>query len=256
MIRLIEGAQKCASILDNDNAMCARIDSLLRTYAGTGGFADFYIHENSNVPAALVSTVDKAVTVFCLETADFDELGSFLAFLGFRSILCETAFCERLGIKPDKTGLLLKLRAAVAQTKTPAAARQAARFELDSVFGVLAAAGLVRPEEKGPWLADVTARHNSGSAAAYAAFEDGKAVSCAMILHTSSRAAVIGAVATRPEYRGRGLATALVCVASKQAALRGRSVYLLCEGAAMQEFYGGCGFAPYGSWSSAERSGN
>lgn len=256
MIRLIESARENAAIRRSDHAMCARIDALLQTYCGQSGAAGFYIQQSEGEQTALVASVDKAVTVFCLETADFEELRSFLSFRGFRSILCETRYCQSLGIEPDKTGPLLKRHAAAAPMPAAAAGRQAGKFELDGVFGVLAAAGLADEREKGPWLADAAARLNSAAAEAFAVFECGTAVSCAMILHQSARAAVIGAVATRPEYRGRGYAKALVCMASQKAARSGRSVYLLCENAAMQKFYGGCGFEPCGSWASAERSGN
>ncbi|HOU10147.1 MAG TPA: GNAT family N-acetyltransferase [Clostridiales bacterium] len=254
MIRLIENVRDTAPIRGSDNAMCARVDSLFRTYAGAGCFAEFYIQENVGGPSALVASVDKDVTAFCRETADFEELGRFLALRGFRSLLCETRYCGPLGIKADKTGPLLKRRAAFDFKQVPAACRQAGRFELESVFGVLAASGMVRPEQKKQWLADVTAKYIKDAASVFAAFNGGEAFACAMILHTSAAAAVVGAVATLPEYRGRGFAKALVGMASERAADRGRSVYLMCESADLQQFYSGCGFEPYGFWSSAERS--
>jgi len=254
MIRLIEGALECADILSGDNALCARIDALVRTYAGESAFAGFYLQENGGMPTALVGLVDGAATVFCLDGADFDELSSFLMIRSYRSILCETSFCERLGIQPDASGPLLKLRSSRPSERAFTAGRKAGRFELENVFGVLAAAGMVKAVEKGPWLADVAARLNSGSSDVFAVFEGGEAVACAMIVHASSSAAVIGAVATLPAYRGRGYAKGLVVHASEQAAGTGRSVYLLCESAAMQQFYSGCGFEPHGSWSSAERA--
>jgi len=76
MIRLIENVRDTAPIRGSDNAMCARVDSLFRTYAGAGCFAEFYIQENVGGPSALVASVDKDVTAFCRETADFEELNS------------------------------------------------------------------------------------------------------------------------------------------------------------------------------------
>ena len=65
--------------------------------------------------------------------------------------------------------------------------------------------------------------------------------------------AVIGAVATLPDYRGRGYASACVSTLAASLQKEGRRIYLSPKNAGAQRLYAGLGFVPCGEWGTLQR---
>ena len=82
---------------------------------------------------------------------------------------------------------------------------------------------------------------NRGLAAAFGAYENGAPVSCAMICAENERFALIGNVFTRPEFRGRGYASAVLAACEAFAAEQGRTPVLYCK-KQTAAFYRGRGY--------------
>ncbi len=68
-----------------------------------------------------------------------------------------------------------------------------------------------------------------------------------MKLFSTETAVLLGAVATRPEYRGRGLAGALVTRLAESE--NDKRVELLCKHDSIVEFYKSIGFEVKNEWS-------
>ena len=120
-------------------------------------------------------------------------------------------------------------------------------FRPKEIYDIIKSANLVGVGDYLPWLSDTTFRINRGVTSALSAVEEGKTVACAMKLFSTETAVLLGAVATRPEYRGRGLAGALVTRLAESE--KNKRVELLCKHDSIVEFYKSIGFEVKNEWS-------
>ena len=120
-------------------------------------------------------------------------------------------------------------------------------FRPKEIYDIIKSANLVGVGDYLPWLSDTTFRMNRGAITALTALADGKAVATAMKLFITDHAVLLGAVATRPEYRGRGLAGALVTTLAESE--KDKRVELLCKHDSIVEFYKSIGFEVKNEWS-------
>lgn len=98
------------------------------------------------------------------------------------------------------------------------------------------------------WYADVHHRHRHGFFRAAAVMEEGQAVSCALVSAQSNSAVLLGGVATLPEARGRGYASACVTALSHAEQAAGRAVYISPKNEQAAALYRRLGFVPCGTW--------
>ena len=103
------------------------------------------------------------------------------------------------------------------------------------------------------WYADVHHRWRRGLYR-LAAVREGEAVAAAaMTVAECAGAALIGAVATLPEYRSRGYASACVSHLASCIQSEGKTVFLSPKNAAAQQIYARLGFAECGRWGAVAR---
>ncbi|MBP9989084.1 MAG: GNAT family N-acetyltransferase, partial [Ruminococcus sp.] len=96
------------------------------------------------------------------------------------------------------------------------------------------------------WLSDTTFRFNRY--ATYAVMEE-NSKGCAMCLFKTDKASLLGGVATKPEFRGQGIAGALVTFLANKEKKNGNRVELLCKADSIVEFYKSIGFYVTNEWS-------
>ncbi len=98
------------------------------------------------------------------------------------------------------------------------------------------------------WYADVSHRMRHGACRAAVVREGETLVSCAMTVAEWTDGAVMGAVATRPECRGKGYASACVTALADVLAKEGRQIYLCPKNEGAQRLYQQLGFTGCGRW--------
>lgn len=103
------------------------------------------------------------------------------------------------------------------------------------------------------WYADVSHRMRHGVCRAAVVREQDKPVACAMTVAQWRDGAVLGAVATLPEYRSKGYASA--CVTTLAAVLQeeGRRIHICPKNEGARRLYERLGFTPCGSWGELQR---
>lgn len=228
------------------DAFGTRIAAYYETY-GTGyTFALFYLQEiDLNITAAL-SLIDGQMTLSCHMDADFMELAEFVQTIGYENILCDSSACAKLCLSPAKTGSIVEYKNSKSiKSDVPLAEG----FDLSIIYGILKHSDFNGLPEYLPWLTDVSHRLRRGTAKVIAAEESGKAVACAMVVFKTSSAAILGAVATLPEFRGKGYAGALVTALAEEMKAKKRRVNLLCAEGSIIRFYQNLGFEKIGEWS-------
>ena len=98
------------------------------------------------------------------------------------------------------------------------------------------------------WYADVSHRQRHGLCRIAAVLEDGVPVAGAMTVAACGGGALIGAVATRRESRGRGYASACVSRLTRALMKEGRQVYLSPKNETARRIYSRLGFIETGEW--------
>lgn len=173
-----------------------------------------------------------------------EELYTFLEIVGFRTVQCEKKLAELMGAVTALDGYVVEYKG----NKNKIREIQAENvFRPKEIYDIIKSAKLVGVGDYLPWLSDTTFRLNRGATSALTASEDGKIVACAMRLFSTESAVLLGAVATRPEYRGRGLAGALVTKLAESE--KNKRVELLCKHDSIVEFYKSLGFDVKNEWS-------
>lgn len=98
------------------------------------------------------------------------------------------------------------------------------------------------------WYADVHHRLRRGAFRSRAVCEEGRVLSCAMTVAECPDAVLLGAVATHPAARGKGLASACVTALTTAYQEEGKTVYISPKNAAAEALYQRLGFVVCGEW--------
>lgn len=223
-----------------------RISCLFQCYSTNYDFVKFWVQTNSDGKIiATVSRIDGDVTL-CTIGDELDEMAQFLKIVGFRTIQCEKSAAQKMEMTSAIDGYVVQYR------KNPG---EIAKVQANSVFcpkeiyDIIKAANLVGVGEYLPWLSDTSFRVNRGFTSALTAKVNGETAACAMKLFSTETAVLLGAVATKPEHRGKGLAGALVTKLAETESKNGKRVELLCKNDSIVNFYKAIGFEVKNEWS-------
>lgn len=229
-----------------EDPYAARITALFRTYGAEFDFALFWVQNTDGIPTAAISRTDGNMTVCATENADFEELMYFVNAVGFQSLTCSCECMEKLGFEPSDTSFTVKFKgnADVPDIET------VRDFDKRKIYDLLCSCGF-ELGDYGAFLSDVCARLNKGTASFSAVEKNGSLCACAFALFEGEKSVLLGAVATSPEARGRGYASAIV---SKIAIEKSdKDVFLFCRNDSLADFYGKIGFEVVGKWAILRR---
>lgn len=246
MIKAVEKGDKDFLLFCDRDVFGTRIKAYYNCYSTGYDFVKFWVQTDSsgNITAA-AGRVDGDMTL-CCENADFEELLYFIKAVGFTTLQCEKNAAEKLAPSETLNGFVVRYGG---KTVPAAGVVKKSFFELGEIYKIIKAESLLGVGDYLPWLSDVTFRRNKGAASAVLAEADGENAGCAMVLFRTDAAALLGAVATVPRFRGRGIARALVTELARQEASHGRRVELLCKNGSIVEFYKKTGFDVINEWS-------
>lgn len=245
MVKCVEkGDEAFLSFCDRD-VFGTRIKAYFNCYSTDYDFVKFWVQtdENGNVTAA-ISRVDGDMTL-CAENADYEELLQFVKIVGFNTIQCQRQVAQNFTDDETLWGYVVRFE----QEQENRQVSLKENFELKEVYNIIKAENLTGVGDYLPWLSDTTFRINRNTAEPLVAEVDGNAAGCAMVLFRTDKAALLGAVATSPCYRGRGIAGALVTRLANGELANGRRTELLCKNDSIVNFYKSIGFTVKDEWS-------
>ncbi|MBQ7596357.1 MAG: GNAT family N-acetyltransferase, partial [Clostridia bacterium] len=214
-----------------------RIEGYYNTYGESFDFCRVWVQYVENEPAAAVCDMSADLTVCANENADFDELAAFINMSDFKSLQCKKSVMAKLGLTSDAQGYVLKYSPCENFDE-----EITNNVDFKEIYDIIKAAGLMGTGDYLPWLSDVKYRVNHGTALPAAIIKDGKTVSCAMALFITGSAALLGAVATKEGFKGRGYAGRLVKHLGNLFTSQGKTTNLLCKNGSIVEFYKSNGF--------------
>lgn len=232
----------------------ARILGLAAAYGTKQSFVHFWCAEEQDKITAWISLLDGAATLAAV-TDDEETLAEIALFLSMHPEVNTLRTSEQAGQAvaslcgwPMECGAVMtpgeKLTAPSRQPQT-LSPRQAYPLLADCFEGGLP------PFES--WYVDVSHRMRHSCCRLVGFEENGEAVACAMTTAECSRSALIGAVATAPQARGRGYASANVLSLAHALLAEGKTVLLSPKNEAARALYERIGFVACGQWASLRR---
>ncbi len=245
MVKCVEkGDLAFLSFCDRD-VFGTRIKAYYNCYSTDYDFVRFWMQtdDEGNVTAA-ISRVDGDMTLSA-EKADYEELLQFIKIVGFTTIQCDRSVAANFTAEETLWGYVVNFENK-RENKDIALKKE---FELKEIYGIIKAENLTGVGEFLPWLSDTTFRINRGTAKPLLCEIDGENAGCAMVLFRTDKAALLGAVATVPKFRGRGVARALVTRLANEELENGKRVQLLCKSDSIVDFYKSIGFTVTDEWS-------
>ena len=243
MLKAVEKDDKVFADFCDRDAFGTRIKTYYNCYSTDYDFVKFWAQydENGKITAAL-SRVDGDVTL-CEDCADIDELKIFLNMAGYRTIQCSKTAAKCFS-DTFEWGYAVEFANAVEcngiETKK--------FFEPKEIYDIIKPENLTGVGDYMPWLSDTVFRLNRNAAECVIAQVEGENAGCAMVLFRTDKASLLGAVATKPQFRGRGIARSLVTGLAQKEKQSGRRVELLCRNGTIVEFYKSIGFEVTGKW--------
>ncbi|MDE6506811.1 MAG: GNAT family N-acetyltransferase, partial [Eubacterium sp.] len=220
---------------DLTDIYAVRILSLLNAYSCKYPFARFYRQINDDgAVTAILSVLDKDITISFDKNADRDELSQFVSVIGFDSVLCDEALeidsCYECGIvmKTDKS------------IEIPCN-----YMEIDEYPHLFDLYNFIDYGEINfdSWYVDISHRIRHGAAKAFTLNMDEEIISSAIFSSIYKNNAILTGVQTKPEFRKMGYGSALI---SAMCCDFNGTVYLMRENGRNESFYKKLGFENIG----------
>ncbi len=215
-----------------------RILSLALCYRDDVGFVRYYAQYAGGRAVSYLSDFDGRMTLFLTADSDIEEIESFVDFLGCVSLMYDERFLSNVNSIKELSGDVLQYH-----TTDEAPLISVEEPPIKEIYEVLqscASESFSVPDYLS-FLSDVTYRKNRGKCALCGVREDGALASCAVTVAESEDAVILGAVATRPEYRKRGYSRAVVKTMGERFSQE-RKVYVFSLSEKNTRFYEKSGF--------------
>lgn len=217
-----------------------RILSLYECYGEGLDFVAFWMQENNGKITAAISRFEDKFSLWLTAASDLDEIAAFIRFQGAGSCLYDAAFS--LAFSPDLPSVSGQILAYTAADYISDIEIYEPDFK--ALYGLLKACEspiFIVPDHL-HFLSDLTHRKNRGKLHLAATGIDGDLASSVMTVSETDHAVILGAVATHPDYRRRGLSRELVRTLATQMRREGRRVFVLSASGQNTVFYQNSGF--------------
>lgn len=255
---MIKIADECLNIEGYVNDLTAsdpfgcRIKSLYKTYSYTLPFVDFWVEIIEDKSVSLIARLESVFILRLTDESDLEEISSFLRVSGASSIICDGKYDLNVNLVRNDGPILVRN----------------AGFDFDKRFTV------VTPTVKDVYFVidkcrsdnfsvpsyedfalDVTHKLNSETIRMYGISNGIILQACIMTLAESEDCAVLGALATLPNFRSCGYGSYLIKYITNKLIEENKSVYLHRAKNENIEFYKKSGFEECGMWAEYSMKG-
>ena len=237
MIREASGEKLYA--LRTTDPFYTRILSLYESYGGGYDFVGFWVQETDGGIVSAISRFEDKFSLYLTEGSDLEEIAAFLRFQGAGAVMTARGFLLDIEAERMIEGQVLRYTGGVYNSDL-----ELYIPEIKPLYALLQSceSEIFRVPEYMSFLSDVTHRRNRGKCTILGTDADGTLVSAVMTVSETEDAAILGAVATHPDYRRRGLSRELVRTLASRIKEQGREVCVFSASDANTRFYQNSGF--------------
>ena len=241
MICFVEGPRAQQALLDRcrGSAFGCKLAGMVKAYGFEQRLVQFWLSQTAAYGLL------EGQMVLCGRPEDPAEARAFLAALGPGSVLCQKEAAAGLGLVVKNQGKVLKKRLPAKTWAKMGAERNSQNMEsLKKIHTLLRQWNMAGDFE--PFYLDLSHRLRHG-VAMVETYQKGEALlGCAVAATVTKEAAMLSAVAVQAGWQGKGIGSQLV--GRIEAALPGKSLYVLREEGKNQRFYQRLGYDERESW--------
>lgn len=248
---MIKIADECLNIEEYIDDLTAsdpfgcRIKSLYKTYSYTLPFVDFWVELVDDKCVSLIARLESVFILRLTEASDIEEISAFLRVSGASSIICDGKYQLEVNLNRNDGPILVR--------KTPFVLAEKFNIITPSVKDVYFVIDKCRSDNFSvpsyeDFALDVTHKLNSKTIRMYGISNGIILQSCIMTLAESDDCAVLGALATLPNFRTSGFGSYLIKYITNKLISENKAVYLHRAKNENIDFYKKSGFEEYGMW--------
>ena len=217
-----------------------RILSLYECYGEGYSFVAFWVQEIDEVLTAAVSRYEDKFSLWLTDDADLEEIAAFLTFQGAGSVLFNAAYDLPSG--KDLHTISGQILSYIAEDYN--SDLELYDPEPKELYALLQSceSDTFRVPEYLFFLSDLRRREHRGNWHRLGTQGEGVLASAVMTVSETADAVILGAVATHPDYRRRGLSRELVRTIASRMRQGDRRVYILSAPETNTHFYIHSGF--------------
>ncbi|MBQ6412135.1 MAG: GNAT family N-acetyltransferase [Ruminococcus sp.] len=236
---IVEADREKLTALHTTDPFYTRILSLYESYGGGYDFVDYWVQETDGRTVSAISRFEDKFSLYLTENSDLEEVAAFLRFQGAGAVMTDSRYTLELMSEQVISGQVLRYAGeyynSESELYTP---------EIKPLYALLQSceSDIFRVPEYMSFLSDVTHRRNLGKCAIMATNVGGAIASAVMTVSETESAAILGAVATHPDFRRRGLSRELVRTLASRITSQGRAAYVFSASVANTRFYQNSGF--------------
>lgn len=232
------------SAMSVDNPFGCRISSLYKTYDYHLPFVDYWIQTDNNKCTSIIARLETSFILLLTDFSDLVEMSSFMRVSGAVSIICDGRFTLDCGLNRVE-GPILSSKS-VMQNDADFSVISPSVKEVYSLISKCTSKNFAVPSYESFTL-DVSHKLNKKTVRIYG-IKDNELISCIMTLAESKDSAVLGALATNPDFRRQGHGAFLIKYINNALVGEGKAVFLHRAPDENIEFYNKLGFITYGKW--------
>ena len=216
-----------------------RILSLYESYGGGYDFVGFWVQETDGAYTSAISRFEDKFSLYLTDASDCEELSAFLCFQGAGAVMSARGFTFDYSADRVIKGQVLRYIGEQYNSKI-----ELYSPEIKPFYELLqsCASEIFLVPEYMTFLSDVTHRRNLGKCTLLGTDIDGVLASGVMTVSETDSAAILGAVATHPDFRRRGLSRELLRTLASRINAQGREAYVFSASEANTRFYQHSGF--------------
>lgn len=230
----------------------AYIASSCLQYGFDKSFAKQWLCENDGEIYAAFCMKDGSFTLLANYDAPFDEISSFLNFMGFSSLLTDEKIALKLGYKDYFAKSVMKFSRCDDELRACKASA-----EMKEVFKLLCEEHPEAFENTSDcylsFLSDFTYHSNRNAARIKACFDSEELAAIALTSAETETDAVLSGICTRKDKRKKGFAKACVVSLSNELCDENKNVFVVSRNDSATEFYKKIGFNYYSTAAYIER---
>ena len=221
-----------------------RILCLIESYKDYDGMISLWIqYDQNNYPTAVIIKYGSDITLSFGENADIDEIREFIALVGASSVLSRIKLFDG-----SESGIIMRLAGKKTDNRrnnNPDVDFSPDLSAVHKLLRVCSGKGFQCPSYE-DFILDTSHKLRHGCAECCAVMSGDELLSYAMTAAMTDKSAIIGAVCTRPEYRGNGYGS--VCVTYLIDRLGNKEIFIMREREENESFYKKLGFENCGEF--------
>ncbi len=231
-------------VLAVNNPFGCRIKALYNTYDYSLAFVDFWVQLSNEIPVSLIGRLETSFVLMLTDNSDLEEISAFIRVSGAGNVICDGKYELNCNMKRIEgpifySGSLMENERSfnVFNPHIKDVYNLISKYRSDNFN--------VPPYES--FALDVAHKLSKNTLRIYG-IGDSQLISCIMTLAETEDSAVLGALATDPDFKRQGHGAFLIKYINNVLVKEGKTVFLHRAPNENAEFYNKLGFSEFGTW--------